>query len=77
MPPYTTAVIQAKLENATQLAKERNYMIKAHSEFIDNNLNLRCYPTLINNNTHNYTNALPLIITYNSGNKVCIPEDIT
>ena len=51
-------------------------MIKAYSEFIDNNPISRYYPTLIDKATlHN--NILPLIITRNSDNKLYIPKDIT
>ena len=38
--PYTTAIIQAKFENSTQLEREDNYMIKARSEFTDDRTNL-------------------------------------
>ena len=51
-------------------------MIKAYSEFIDNNTNLRYYPLLINNDTMYCNNAPLLIITNNSNNKVYIPKDI-
>ena len=50
-------------------------MLKAHSAFIDNNLNLKCYHTLINKSTSN-NNALPLIMTNNSETKVCLPKDM-
>ena len=51
-------------------------MIKVHSAFIDNNENLKCYSLLINKTTcHN--NALHLVISNNSDNKVCIPKDMT
>ena len=50
-------------------------MIKAYSEFTDNNPNFKYYPTLINKDTlHN--NALPLIIINNLNNKVCIPKNL-
>ena len=48
-------------------------MIKAHSAFIDNNPNLKYYPTLINKATLQ-NNALPSIITNNSDNIVFIPK---
>ena len=61
IPYFTTVNIQNKFKN---------------SEYLDNNSNLTCYPILINKATlHN--NALRLIITNNSDNKVCIPKAIT
>ena len=50
-------------------------MLNARSAFIDNNPNLKCYPTLINKATlHTY--ALPLIINNTYENKVCISKYI-
>ena len=52
---------------------ENNYTIKGHSVFIDNIPNLNSYPAFINKATiHN--NAVLLIFTNNSDNKVCIPK---
>ena len=50
-------------------------MIKAHSEFIDDNPNFKYYPMLIKKATFG-NNALPLIIMNNSNIKVCIPKEI-
>ena len=47
-PPYSTTVIQAKFENPTYLESDNNMVLKTRSAFIDNNTNLKCYPTLIN-----------------------------
>ena len=51
-------------------------MLKTRSAFIDNNLNLKFYPNLINKAT-SHNNALSFIITTNSYNEVCIPKDMT
>ena len=58
IPPYITAVIQAKLKNTMQFEKENYYIIKAHSDIIDNNPNLRCYPTLLYNDILCDNNAI-------------------
>ena len=42
--PYTTALIQAKLENSTQVETDNNYVMKPHSAFVDNNPNLNVTP---------------------------------
>ena len=51
-------------------------MIKSHSAFIENNPNLKCYPTLINKATL-HSNAIPLVLTNNSEIKFWILKDIT
>ena len=52
-------------------------MLKVNSAFIDNKTNLKCYPTLINNDTLHSNTFPPLVVTNNSGNKICIPKNRT
>ena len=65
----------SELESITALEKETNFILKANSAFIDNNLNLKCYPTLINTDLlHNiipYLLKLPTFLTI----KVCTPKE--
>ena len=48
----------------------------AQSAFINNNANLKIYPTFINTNSL-CNNVAPLIISNISKSNVCIPRDIT
>ena len=41
------AIIQARFENSAKLEIGNNYVNKASSAFIDNNINTKCYLTLI------------------------------
>ena len=75
IPPFPTTIIQAKFENWPQLDVDTNYIIKDQSELKDNDPNLKGFPGLIKNDTLQ-NNVVPLLISNNMNNKICIPKDI-
>ena len=72
--PYTVTIIQVNFVNPSQLDTDYNYILRDRSKLIGNNPYLKCYPTLISKDSV-CNNVVPLIISKDSDNKVCLFKD--
>ena len=59
-------------ETATVDQENHNYVIEADFVFIDNNPKLKCFAKVIDMQALHNNVPIPLIITNNSGNTICI-----